>query len=211
MIKLDEKSISERQISEIVEMLRKGAVVSYPTDTVYALSCDATNSDAIEKIYKLKTRPKNKPLAIFVRDIEEAKKIGKFPEEISQEILEGFKSGKITFILNIRDDIRDKNSGNLYNRMSPLLYQQNGKVGIRVPNHEFCQKLLKAFDAPLVATSTNPSEQPPAINGEQVEAYFSHNYELGLVVFEDEKNIEDKEANPSKIVDLSEEEVRFLR
>lgn len=211
MIKVSENNIDSQQLEKISKLLKDGAVISYPTDTVYALSCDATSSDAIEKIYKIKNRPKHKPLAIFVRDTEEAKKIGRFPDKIPQEILESFKNGKTTFILSIRDDIRNKNSGNCYNLISPLLYQQNGKIGIRIPNHDFCQKLLKAFDSVLVATSANPSEQPPAISGEQVEGYFSHNYELELLVSEDENGAREKEAIPSRIVDLSEGKMVVLR
>lgn len=204
MKKLDLENLNENNWDLILKSLKDGNVISYPTDTVYALSCDSQSDEAIEKIYKIKRRPLNKPLAIFVSNIVRARRVGFFPENIPDDLMDSFRNGKTTFILKVKEEVMQNKL------LSPLLYEQNSKVGIRIPNHEFCQELLRRFGRPLVATSANPSGKPASTNYQDVEEYFADSKDLDVLICGKEGGYSSSKE-PSKIVDLSGEEIVKVR
>jgi L-threonylcarbamoyladenylate synthase len=150
-------------VEKIVEMLNAGRVVAFPTDTVFALACNATNEDAIKKIYELKNRDYSKPLAIFVKDFDELEKISKpnkFLKKFKNEVL----SGKLTVIVEKNDDVGLMDSINV----------KNNTIGVRIPNHELVRAILEKFGKPIAATSVNLSGQKEALTRADVERYFGN-------------------------------------
>ena len=95
----------KKNIKEIVAALKNGAVLVLPTDTVYGLVCDATNKISVERIFKIKQRPKYNPLPIFIKSIEEAKKIALINKE-QEKTLEEKWPGKYTFVLYRRKGVK---------------------------------------------------------------------------------------------------------
>ena len=128
---------SAKNIEEAVRVLKKGGVVEIPTDTVDGLVCDYYNKAAEEEIFRLKKRPREKILSIFVSSIDEVKKIVSVSEN-QEKFLRKIWPGKVTAVLK-------KDVG-----------------GFRIPNDEFVLEVLKKFGGPLLQTSANISGEPPA-------------------------------------------------
>ncbi len=146
--------------------LREGKIISFFCDTVYGLAVDASNSDAVESLYQIKSRNKRKPIVIFLKDLAEAKKIFYF-DEIAEKIAEQFLPGNLTIILKTHT----KSSASL----SPNLnYLRDQFLGFRIPKSPFINQLLKKFNGILAVTSANPSSQKAATNANDVEKYFSN-------------------------------------
>jgi len=154
-------------IDKAVQILKNGGVISFATETVYALACDASNDKAIQRIYQLKNRSQNKPIAILVKNLSTAKKfllINKIEEKIAKK----FMPGPLTII------VKKKAAANL----SPLLNNGADEIGFRIPDDDFSLKLLKKFNGIIAATSANISDQNPAINNLEVENIFGKKIDL---------------------------------
>ncbi len=125
------------------EILRKGGLVSIPTETVYGLAADATNPDAVAAIFKVKKRPSFDPLIIHVSDFESAKKYTSHIDPRAKLLADHFWPGPLTLVLPKKDSIPDIVSAGLTT------------VGVRVPNHPITLDLLRSVDFPLAAPSAN--------------------------------------------------------
>lgn len=174
--------------------LKKGGVVICPTDTVYGFLADATNKKAVDKIFKIKKRPKLKPLPIFVKDIKMAKELAEISKE-QEKILRKYWPGKYTFVLKTR-------------LRQIKLYGVNKKtIAIRIPKYKFLNNLLKKIDKPLVQTSVNISGEPPLIKIDDIKDKFGKlEYKISII---DAGNL--KKAKSSKIIDLTSKHLTRLR
>ena len=122
-------------IEQAVKALKEGKTILYPTDTVWGLGCDATNSEAVKKIYNIKQRSESKALIVLLPSLDA---VANHVQDISPsipEILE--KAERPTTIIYPKA----KN-------LAENLVAENGSIAIRMPNHDFCQQLLKAFENP---------------------------------------------------------------
>ena len=113
---------------------KNGGVVICPTDTVYGFLADATNKKAVDKIFKIKKRPKLKPLPIFVKDIKMAKELAEINKE-QEKILKKYWPGKYTFILKRKPNIK-------------LYGVHKNTIAIRIPKYKFLNNLLKKINKP---------------------------------------------------------------
>jgi L-threonylcarbamoyladenylate synthase len=156
-------------VTKAVNVLNKGEVISFATDTVYGIACDASNEAAVKKIYALKKRDKRKPVAIFVKNISWANEIFNI-NDTSMRIAKKFMPGPITLILD------KKENSNLVT--SDLLSVEGNNLGVRIPNHKFCLELLESFSGILAVTSANISDMPCANNAQDVESYFKDGLSL---------------------------------
>jgi L-threonylcarbamoyladenylate synthase len=141
-------------IRNSLEVLRKGGTLLYPTDTVWGLGCDATNYQAVDKIYKIKSRYESKSLIILVNNFESLSNYVKKIPDITFDLLESINS-PVTIIYS--------NAQNL----PPNIIAKDGTIGIRVVKEKFCSELISQFGRPIVSTSAN-------ISGEPTPALFSH-------------------------------------
>lgn len=132
-----------KEIKKAVNILNSGGVILYPTDTVWGLGCDATNSKAIKKIFKIKNRKSEKKLICLMQDIKMLKKhILNIPKE-AESLING--TIPTTIIYNDPKNI------------SKILIPKDNTLAVRIPEHEFCNKLLSNFGKPIVSTSANIS------------------------------------------------------
>ena len=170
MLILKEEEKENNVIDKAVQILRAGGIISFATETVYALAVDAANDKAIERLYKIKKRAKEKPIAIFAKDLASAKEIlfFNFREE---KLATKFMPGALTLILKKKFD---------NNKISLLLNNGSDYLGLRIPNHQFVLKLLAEFDGFIATTSANIANQAPAISAAEVVKYF--NNEVNLVI-----------------------------
>ena len=188
------RELNENNIKKIVRIIDDGGIVSFPTETVYALVADAANFEAVEKIYQIKRRFNEKPLPILVGDIYQAKRVVEFDDRAKKLAFLLFP-GPITLVLN------SKNSTTLAKNIN----QDLGTVGIRMPNNVSAIQILKAVGRPLVGTSANISNQESAVTGGEVLKIFENQIDLLL-----DTGITDLEI-PSTIVDLTREQAKILR
>ncbi|HCR86160.1 MAG TPA: threonylcarbamoyl-AMP synthase [Alphaproteobacteria bacterium] len=152
----------QKEINNAVLALKKGGVILIPTETVYGIAADATNKNAIQKIYQIKQRDASKPLQLLVKNLKEAEKFVSF-NEISRKAALKYWSGPLTLILNEK--------GN--NNLSKNLNNSDGTIGVRVPNHQILAELFEHIDFPLAATSANLSGNRPFLEFKQAEEYFT--------------------------------------
>lgn len=143
-------------LNEAVHTVRKGGVILYPTDTIWGLGCDATNLDAIERIYSIKGRRPEKPFVLLASDLEMVKK---YVREIHPrvETLLHYHERPLTLVY--------KHLGNL----PPVLYADGKTVAIRIARDAFCRELIASCGVPLVSTSANKSDAPFAANFAEID------------------------------------------
>ncbi|RYE10580.1 MAG: threonylcarbamoyl-AMP synthase [Hyphomicrobiales bacterium] len=143
-------------LQRFAEKLRAGEVVAFPTETVYGLGADATNSDAVLKIYETKGRPRFNPLIVHVADVEMARRLVVFSP--LAEKLASFWPGPLTLVLPKRPDAQ----------LSDIVTAGLDNVGIRIPNHPLALGLIRAAGIPIAAPSANPSGKLSPTRAEQV-------------------------------------------
>ena len=138
-------------IKNALEVLRSGGVILYPTDTIWGLGCDPTNKEAIDKIFRIKSRASSKSLIILVNNDS---MLSRYVKEIPETAIQ---------LINVSDSpltIVYPEGKNL----APGVCSENGSVGIRICNDHFCNELISRFRKPLVSTSANLSgNNPPAV------------------------------------------------
>ena len=181
----------------ILQELKDGKVIICPTDTVYGLIADASNKKAVEKIFLIKKRSKEKTLPIFVKDIKTLRKIADLDRE-KEKILKKFWPGKITFVLKAKKETF---------KLFPFgIVKDNKTIAVRIPNYKFLNFLLKKGNLFLTATSANISGKGSLIKPIEI-----------LKEFEKENEKPDlflnvgtlKNALPSTIFDLT--QMKILR
>lgn len=137
----------DEDIKNALKTLREGGILLYPTDTVWGLGCDATNNEAVEKIFRIKSRSDSKSLIILVDSPGMAERYVKDIPEIALELIE-VTDTPITIIYP-----KARN-------LAVSVAAEDGSVGIRVCMEEFCRELIGRFRKPIVSTSANISGDP---------------------------------------------------
>ncbi|WP_339041826.1 L-threonylcarbamoyladenylate synthase [Candidatus Lariskella endosymbiont of Hedychridium roseum] len=144
-------------IQKAVDLLKSGSIIVIETDTIHALTCDAYNQKAVLNVYKLKNRPFNKALPIFVKDIEQATCYAIF-NEAALKMAKTFWPGALTLILPIANNTS----------LAPALYQGMTSIAIRIPNNQFALKLIENVNRPIVGTSANLSGETTQLYEEDI-------------------------------------------
>ena len=156
----------EEDIRQAVETMRKGGVILYPTDTVWGIGCDATNADAVKRVYEVKQRDDSKALICLVDSDARMQKYFRNVPDVAWQLIDsltatvpdGFPSGKApsakptTIILD----------GAI--NLAPNLIAEDGSLGIRITQEPFSKELCYRFQKALVSTSANISGEPAAQN-----------------------------------------------
>ena len=128
-------------MENIIQILKSGGTILYPTDTIWGIGCDATNIEAINKIFDIKKREKNKSMIILVENEKRLQDLVDVPE-MAWEIM----------------DVSDKPVTLVYQNPKGLpkeLLAEDGSIGIRMVKNDFCKKLITKLNKPLVSTSAN--------------------------------------------------------
>jgi tRNA threonylcarbamoyl adenosine modification protein (Sua5/YciO/YrdC/YwlC family) len=145
LIKLYEDNPNQREIDKVIEVLRNGGIVIYPTDTLYAFGCDALNVRAVEKICALKDiNPQRNNLSIIGYDLSDISEYAKV-NTATFKLLRKNLPGPFTFILNTTSTL-------------PRIYKNRKTVGIRVPDNNIIRELVTQLGNPIMTTSVNGDE-----------------------------------------------------
>ena len=137
------------KLEEIKTVLTYGEVIGLPTETVYGLAGDATNPEAIQKIFNAKERPQDNPLIVHIHSIEQLEKFAEIPDERILKLMETFWPGPISFILPLKD-----------NYIAAKTVADLRSVAVRMPSHPVALRILEYTDIPLAAPSANISGKP---------------------------------------------------
>ena len=137
----------EREIELALEVLRRGGIILYQTDTVWGIGCDATNAEAVERIYALKRSDNKHSMLVLCKDADMVVRYVNKAPGIAFEVME-MATKPLTLIL-------PGASG-----LAANLIPEERTLGVRVPDHEFCRRLLNKFGRPIVSTSANISGEP---------------------------------------------------
>jgi len=183
-------SCNEEGIEKASQIVSRGGIVIFPTDTVYGIGCNPYNKEAVKKIYKIKSRDIMKSVPVLTYSIETAEKIVEF-DQFTKKIVEKFWPGPLTVILKVTDK-KIKESLNLEN-----------KIAIRVPDHKCTLELLKKCNF-LVGTSANISGDAPYTDPDKCLKNLE-NYD----VFVDGGIITSK--GESTIIEIENEQIKIIR
>lgn len=172
---------------KIKELVKDGAVIAYPTDTVYGLGCDPYNDEACNNIISLKNRPQNKSMILLVSKDFDLNKIAILNEE-QKQIMKKLQGFSITFLLTPKESAC----------LSPLVTNAGQSIAVRIPNGDFIERLLEEVKI-ITSTSCNISGQPILENVNAIKETFKN--KLSCII--DGGDMQN--AKPSTIVDIRQE------
>ncbi|WP_178918228.1 L-threonylcarbamoyladenylate synthase [Natronomonas gomsonensis] len=148
--------MTDQDLTAAVAAIRRGDLVVYPTETVYGLGADALDTDAIERVFEAKGRPRDKPLSMALPDADVAADYTD-PSKLERAFCERFLPGPVTVLLERNDRVPD------------ALVAGKDHVGIRVPDHDVARSLARRT-GPITATSANRSGEPSARRVDEIDA-----------------------------------------
>ena len=145
VLKILEGNINERHLEKAVEVMRDGGIIIYPTDTLYALGCDALNNHAIERICKIKgVNPQKNNLSIICYDLSNLSEYAKV-SNAAFKLMKKYLPGPYTFILPTSSEL-------------PKIYKNRKEVGIRVPDNQIVRTIVQELGNPLLTMSVHDDE-----------------------------------------------------
>jgi L-threonylcarbamoyladenylate synthase len=142
-------NISE-EVIRTNEYLKRGSIILYPTDTIWGLGCDATNTIAIERIFTIKRRLRSKNLLILLDEVEKLSLYLEHIPEIAWDLIRQADRPTTFIYKDVKNLPRD-------------LLAEDGTIGIRIVKNEFCKRLISLFGKPIVSTSANISGKPAPV------------------------------------------------
>lgn len=173
------------EIKKACQVMREGGVILYPTDTIWGIGCDATNEDAVRRVYEIKQRADSKAMLVLV---DSAVKVDFYVQdvpEVAWDLIE----------------LTDKPQTIIYSgarNLAPNLLAEDGSVGIRVTSEEFSKRLCQQFRKAIVSTSANISGQPSPQNFSEI----SDEIKAAVDYIVDYRREETGKAKPSSIIKL---------
>ena len=191
IISINPQNPQLRLIKRVIEVLKGGSVIGYPTDTIYGIGCDLFNKEAIERIYRLKKHNRNKPLSFIcsnLKDISRYAHVSNYAYKTMKRLL----PGAYTFILEST-------------KLVPKMVMTKQKtVGIRVPDNPICLTLVRELGHPIISTSVYRPDEELCSDPREIEERFGKSLDLvidgGIIA-----------AEHSSIIDLTDEFPKVIR
>ncbi len=191
ILEVDMEHPAPRHVQRAVEVLERGGLIAYPTDTYYGLGCDLFSKKAIERLYQLKGRDKRKPLSFLCPDLSDVAKYAHV-SNFAYRTMKSLTPGAFTFILTATRQVPE------------MMMSKQKQVGIRVPDSALARALAASLGRPLITTSATNSEGEPLIDAKDIRDELGHGVELildgGVRLME-----------PSTVVSLIGDTVEILR
>lgn len=152
---MQKESQMQKEADEVVRILRQGGIILYPTDTVWGLGCDATCAAAVERIYRLKGSQNKKSMLVLCSSADMIVRYVNKAPGIAFEVM-SLATSPLTLILPGASGV------------APNLIPEEGTLGVRVPDHAFCQRILRGLGRPIVSTSANLSGEAAPVGLQEV-------------------------------------------
>ena len=190
-LKIYNNSIAQNQAQTVADALKEGQIVVLPTDTIYAVACDALNSKAIERICRLKgINPEKTNLSILCSDISMAAEYAKIDNQ-GFALMKANTPGPFTFLFRAASSL-------------PKAFKGRKIVGVRIPDNEALRKIIETMGSPLLSTSITYEDDDYAINPDLIEE--AHEGKADLMV-----KGEDGSLVPSAIIDCTGSSPEIIR
>ena len=145
----------EEDIKNAVEVLRKGGVILYPTDTVWGIGCDATNAEAVKRVYDIKQRDDSKAMICLVDSDARLQRYVRNVPDVAWQLIDSLKEGDVKPTTIILDGAIN---------LAENLIAEDGSIALRITQEAFSKELCYRFQKALVSTSANMSGEPAAQN-----------------------------------------------
>lgn len=184
---------NRRTIQEAVEVLRRGGIVAYPTDTIYGLGCDITDRKAVERLYRVRDLDPKHPLSFLCEDLTHISAFA-FLSRWQYKTMKRLIPGPYTFVLPANRDVPKH------------MVKKKREVGIRVPDHAVPTALVRELGRPIISTSCglDPETDEPLEDPDVIEEVLGNSIDLIL-------DAGPLVSGPSTVVSLLEDEARILR
>ena len=157
--------MSQEQIGKGIIILKNGGVIAFPTDTVYGLGANAFNSNAVDRVYQIKNRPRDLPLPLLIADISQLGIVAEPAHGIVLFLARRFWPGGLTLILPKATSL-------------PSYLAKGSTTAVRIPNHPVCLSLIQGLGAPVIGTSANISGNPPALTADEAKRQIGDKVDL---------------------------------
>jgi L-threonylcarbamoyladenylate synthase len=174
-----------QEIENSVKALKNGKVILYPTDTIWGIGADATNTKAVQRIYKIKNREKGKSMIILLDDMEKLSDYVEYVPEISYDLIEKTRV-PLTIVYP-----KAKN-------LAKNLIAADGSIAIRVVKGEYCSEVIRQFGKPIVSTSANISGDDPPRTFNDISQQVIEKVDYVVNIFRDRINT----VKPSTIIKM---------
>ncbi|MBK5276573.1 MAG: threonylcarbamoyl-AMP synthase [Desulfuromonadales bacterium] len=161
ILTLDPEHPQPYQINRVAQCLRDGGIIAYPTDTTYGIGCSIFNKKGIERIYRMKSRERNKPFSFICSTISEVTKFARV-SNVAFKHLKRYLPGPYTFIMEATREVPD------------LLLTRQKTVGIRIPDNRICMDLVFSLGNPIITTSANLSGEEPVGDPYLIDSIFGN-------------------------------------
>jgi L-threonylcarbamoyladenylate synthase len=191
--KLKLSNIDESIVDEAVRVIKDGGVILYPTDTIYGLGCNAFDARAVARIYAIKRRPSNQPVLTLINSAAALDGLVEHITDKAKILIRTFWPGPVTFVFRAKSDVPQ------------CILSEDGKIGIRLPKHDFCRRLCDLSAVPVLSTSANISGIPQTGKIEILKNIFAR--EVDLFIDAGDCN----SITVSTIVDVTDREPVILR
>ena len=189
----------EQDIKNAVEVLRKGGVILYPTDTVWGIGCDATNSEAVKRVYEIKEREDSKALICLVDSDARLQRYVRHVPDVAWQLIDSLQDSDAKPTTLILDGAIN---------LAENLIAEDGSVALRITQEAFSKELCYKFQKALVSTSANISGQPAAQNYQDIDPVLLERVDYVCWT----RRQEHKPHKPSSIIRLREDgEVTIIR
>ena len=195
LLKIHPENPHEKKIQQVVDCLKDGGVIIYPTDTVYGLGCDITKQKAVEKIARIKeVNVKKHNFSFICSDLSHLSDFTKPIDRSTYKMMKKALPGAFTFILNANNTI-------------PKLFKNNRKtIGIRVPNHNIPRNIVELLGNPILTTSVHDDDSIVEYSTDPELIYEKYKKQVDIVIDCGYGNLV-----PSTIVDCSKGEIEIIR
>ncbi len=193
VLKIDPQRVEPAPMNTIVESLKRGGVIAYPTDTFYGLGANCLLKKAIQRIYRLKKRKLSKPLSALISNRDMVHRLAVEIPSLFWDLTEQFWPGPLTLVLKASSDLPGEMLGS------------GASVGIRLPDVSWLRRLIAETDFPITATSANISGEKEIESPRKIQTIFSGKVDL---------IVDGGKAGgilPSTVVDLSSSRPKILR
>jgi tRNA threonylcarbamoyl adenosine modification protein (Sua5/YciO/YrdC/YwlC family) len=191
LLTINPQNPQPRLISRVVETLKQGGVIGYPTDTTYGIGCDIFNKKGVKKIYQIKQRDPRKPFSFICADLSDVANYAQV-SNFAFKVMRRHLPGPYTFVLEATRVVPD------------LLTTRQKTVGIRIPDNPIALAIVRELGHPLVTTSANVSGEETYQDPEQIEESMGHMLDMvvdgGMLLGE-----------PSTVISLVDDRIEVLR
>ncbi len=158
VIRINPEQIDSEKMQKAAQLIRQGEVLAFPTETVYGLAADFFNRQAVDKIFELKKRPRQKPLTVQIRDIRHLERIARDIPTAAYQLMSRFWPGPLTLVLPACKASNPAGGSR----------KQSRTIGVRIPDNKIALSLIEESQTLLVAPSANLSGRPEAQTAEDV-------------------------------------------